>query len=130
MCSRFAAVCQTFDDQKQNREMCDAVIAQFMRLAGTDPESLSAMATDPMLVRFLKIAFSTVTREQFPAPSEGIIPPVYLQILQFLTTLGYNNPDLLSAIAAAAPLDQLPDVFFGRNITNDRIVDPQSSHLL
>lgn len=130
MCSRFAAVCQTFDDQKQNREMCDAVLSQFMRLAATDSETLSAMAVDPMLVRFLKIAFSTITREKFPSPSEGVIPPLYLQTLQFLTTLGYNNPDLLAAIAAAAPMDELPDVFFGRNITNDRIVDPQSSHLL
>ena len=125
MSSRLAVICQTFEDQKQNIEMCDSVISQFIRSSGTDSENLSALAIDPLLNRFLRICFKIVTREQFPSPSEGIIPPIYIQILQFLTTLAYKNPDLLSAIAATAPMDDLPSIFFGRNITKDRIVDPQ-----
>lgn len=130
MDSRLAPICQTFEDQKQNVQMCDSVLAQFIRSTPSDPSTFSSLAIDPHLNRFIRYVMSTITREQYPSPSEGVIPPIYLQSLQFLTILAMNHPDLLTMIAVNSPLDIIPSIFFGRNITNDRIVDPQSSHLL
>ena len=128
--SYFAPICKTFEDQKQNASVCDSVLQQFIRVTQTDPNSLSDMAVDPYLNRFIQIVFTIVTRDRLPAPTEGVVPPLIIQTLQFLTVLSFNHPDLQSAIAANTPLDALPDIFFGANFKNDKIVDPQSSHLL
>ncbi|OHT00668.1 hypothetical protein TRFO_32577 [Tritrichomonas foetus] len=130
MASHFAPLCQTFEDQKSNISICDSVLQQFIRATQTDPNTLSELAVDPYLTRFIQIAFLTITRESFPSPTKGIIPPLIIQTLQFLTTLAFNHPDLQSAIATNAPLDQIPNIFFGKNFKNNKIHDPQSSHLL
>ena len=130
MKSRLADMCRAAEEQKQNRPACDAVITDFIKETSTDVKTLAAIASDQYLPNFLRIVFKSLTKEQFPAPSEGIILPFYVQTLQFLTTIGSNHPDLMNAIAAAAPMDDLPSVFFGRNVSKDRLIDPQSSHLL
>ena len=130
MKSKVTELCQFCEEQKQNRSACDTAIIKFLKEAETDQKYLSEMSADPSLPTFLKMLFKTLTRQQFPSPTEAIILPLYLQILHFLTTIASNHPDLLNSVAESAPMDELPSVFFGRNIANDKIIDVQSSHLL
>lgn len=130
MVSRFGPLCKAFEDHKQNIQVFDSVLTQFIRSTQVDPKTLSEFAIDPSLTRFIQIAFIVITRDQLPSPTEGVIPPLIIQTLQFLSMLAFNHPDLQSAIAMNAPLDELPNVFFGSNFKNEKIVDPQSSHLL
>ena len=130
MASRFGPLCKAFEDHKQNIQVFDSVLTQFIRTTQLEPKILSELAIDPSLTRFIQIAFIVIMRDQLPSPTEGIVPPLIIQTLQFLSMLAFNHPDLQSAIATNAPLDELPNVLFGSNFKNDKIVDPQSSHLL
>jgi hypothetical protein len=104
-------------------------MAQFVSSTPIDATALSSLALDPNLTQFLQIAFGIVTRERFPSPAQGVIPPLYTRILHFFPVLALNHTDLLTALASVAPLDILPLVFFAQNITNDRIPNLHSSHL-
>ncbi|KAK8866655.1 hypothetical protein M9Y10_009621 [Tritrichomonas musculus] len=130
MATRLGPLCKAFEDQKQNIQVFDSVLTQFIRSTQPDPKTLSELAIDPFLTRFIQISFIVVTRDQLPSPTEGVVPPIIIQTLQFLSMLAFNHPDLQSIVASNAPLDELPNIFFGKTFKNDKIVDPQSSHLL
>ena len=122
--------CQAFEENPGNKISKMGLVFQFLQNAETDADELSHLASDDQLKRFLFHIFSVIVENQFPSPSDGVIQPEILQILQHLTILAQNHPDLCDAIAEIAPFDKLPAIFFEKNIENDKIKDPQPSHLL
>lgn len=130
MSSHFEPLCKAFEDQKQNMQVFDSILTQFIRSTQTDAISLSSLASDPFLTRFIQISFVRITQDRIPSPTQGSVPAIIIQTLQFLSMLAFNHPDLQSIIASNTPLDVIPDVFFGSNFRNGKIVDAQSSHLL
>ena len=123
-------IIKAYENRKTNPEGFEALLNQFLNNFETDTESLTILSNDEQFPLFLQQLFDILLSKSFPAPSEKEMPETPITILGFLFTLCTSNPDLLSVVATYAPLDRLILVFFERNMSNDKIVDPQPSHLL
>lgn len=122
--------CEAFEQSKESNLSKMGLVFQYLSSVESDVDELSSLANDCQLKRFLYHIYDLIVSGEFPAPSHGIIDPVYVQILQHLTILSQANPELCDKIAEIAPFNALPRVLFANHIKNDKIEDPQPSHLL
>ncbi|OHS99788.1 hypothetical protein TRFO_33709 [Tritrichomonas foetus] len=130
MASPLFPLCDALNHNRENTKAQHDILLQYLEGADTDMIALSILAHDPQLPQLLQYIFDALLRTSFPLPSESAIPPIQQKALHFLTVISLNHPDLLSTVASLAPLDNLIPVFFNRNLKDDKIVDPQLSHLL
>lgn len=104
------------------------ILLQFLNGVETNLSEFSSYSKDTHFPTFLQFIFDLLVRSTFPTPSESPIPDIHVKSLNLLSTMAINHPDLLSIIASLAPLDQLAVSFFQKNISEDRLIDPQPSH--
>jgi len=102
----------------------------FLSTFDVDSQICISLAGDKRIISFIGILYYYLCEKAFPSPQEGPISQLQLLILNFLIKAASLNPDMQSIVSSGAPTDKLIAVFFQKNITNDRILDPQPSHLL
>ena len=122
--------CEAFEQNPSDNLSKMGLVFQYFTSVESEIDEISHLSNDVELKRFLYHIFAIIVGGNFPAPSHGIVDPIYTQILQHLTILAQSNPDLCDKIAEIAPFNTLPKILFGNHIINDRIADPQPSHLL
>ena len=130
MASPLSPLCDALEKSQSDIQARDQMLLQYVEGAETDLGTLCSISHDSHFTILLQFIFETIMQSNFPAPSEGPIPDIQIKCLQYLTELCFNHPDLLSIIASIAPLNELIPTFFYRNFQDDKIVDPQISHLL
>jgi len=130
MISSIYPFCKAFDENKDKRDARNEMIYRFLRVYQCSMKQIEYLYNDTCLNTFIEDLFFVLCEENFPNPSEGPIPSVCLQILQFLTHLSTNNPLIMEKIAKICPFDIIPTIFFGRMSENGKVVNPQGSHIL
>lgn len=128
MYSALGPLCEALSANAADATAHKDIMLQYLNGLELDLGVAAGMAGDREFGELLNHLIITLLRAPFPPDSP--IPALQMKCLNFLTFLCSNHPDLLSTIAASAPLDYLIPVFFERNIDGDKITNLFVGNLL
>ena len=107
-------ICQSLLANRSNVVQYDCIIDQFISSVQLDAVLLASFAQDPSFPTFVQCLLFLVNRAQIPAPSEGKIPKRIETVIQFLTQIAYQNPEIAHIIAANIAADSFFTTLFKR----------------
>lgn len=107
-------ICQSLLANRSNLIQYDAIIDQFISSVQIDPVLLAAFADDEAFPTFVQCLLFLVNRAQIPSPNEGKISKRVESVIQFLTQIAYQNPELAHIIAVNLAADNFFTTIFKR----------------
>lgn len=89
----------------------DSILVNFINSTPITPQTLATLAADPLFSSFVQCLFAPLTRYTVLRSSLSSIPGKIVTILEFLTSIITDNPEILRIVSANAPIDELVNKF-------------------